>query len=474
MNRTPRILDSGKLDTHWGLLHHLLVAQSSPLTGAAARAALIEGLPSPSQRDVWLMLAVLDGALPNSRQVIEWHRRIRAKGLPAALAALAGHRRRSSHVVRVISGGVVVDAHHTVSTALSTGIQRVVRNVLDRWQINREFTLLAWDGDYTTLREVPRGSHRDPALSAHAPHAIVIPWECDYLLPELAVERPRLERIQALAEFSGNTSGVIGFDLVPITSAETAGPGMPAAFSENLAAVARMDKVATISRSAGIEYSGWRVMIESAGLVGPVIRPIELPMEPIADADPTIDARAALGLSASPIVVCVGSHEPRKNHLAVLHAAEFLWRAGHDFQLVFCGGNAWNSELFTERLNELRNLGRPVSTHSRASDAVLNSLIRVARFSVFPSLNEGYGLPVAESLAAGTPVVTSRFGSMAEIGAAGGTLLVDPRSDGELIEAMQRMLVDDELVERLEAEALAHPHGSWADYADELWEFLVG
>jgi glycosyltransferase involved in cell wall biosynthesis len=474
VSRGQRILDSENVDTHWGLLHHLLVEPTGELSGEVARAALVEGLPEPSQRDAWLILAVLAGSLPTSRQVIEWHRRVRSHGLPVALAELTGNRRRSSHAVRVISDGVVVDAHHTVSTALSTGIQRVVRNVVDRWQETREFTLLAWDGEYTTLREVPAGSHRDPHLAASAPHTFVIPWEGVYLLPELAVERPRLERIQALAEFSGNTSGVIGFDLVPITSAETAGPGMPAAFSENLSAVARMNRVATISAAAGTEYGGWRIMIESAGLVGPAIRPIELPMEPIPDADPTIDARAALRLNASPIVVCIGSHEPRKNHLAVLHAAELLWRAGHDFQLVFCGGNAWNSELFTERLNELRKLGRPVSTHSRVTDAVLNSLVRIARFSVFPSLNEGYGLPVAESLAAGTPVVTSRFGSMAEIGGGGGALLVDPRSDEELTEAMRRMLADDELVSRLEAEALAHPHGSWADYADELWEYLVG
>jgi glycosyltransferase involved in cell wall biosynthesis len=473
VTNTPRILESDRLGSHWGLLHALLVEPTGSLTGAAARTALIDGLPAPSRRDVWLILAVLDGMLPTSSRVVEWHRRIRTDGLSETLTALVTGRNRRSHAVRVIAGGVIVDAHNTVSSELSTGIQRVVRNLIDRWQGNREFTLVAWNSDYKILRQVPAGSHRNVSLATHAPNTSIIPWGGVYLLPELAVERPRLERIQALAEFSGNASGVIGYDCVPITSAETAGPGMPAAFSENLAAVARMDKVATISGASATEYIGWRAMIESAGLVGPDVRAIDLPMEPIPDADPNTDARAELQLSAAPIVVCVGSHEPRKNHLAVLHAAELLWRSGLEFQLVFCGGNAWHSERFTERLNELRKLGRPVSTHSRVSDTVLNSLVRIARFSVFPSLNEGYGLPVAESLAVGTPVVTSRFGSMAEIAAQGGTLLVDPRSDDDIMDAMRRMLVDDDLVERLGAEALARPHGSWTDYADELWKFLV-
>lgn len=461
--------DSQGLSSHLALLHSLLF--EGPVPAETVLADLTERLGDPTPQQIWLILAVLRARLPYPEDVVNWHRRARAEGIAVVLAELSKH---SGQAVRILEGGVVVDAHNTVSSGLSTGIQRVVRNVLDRWSQAYSFSLVAWDGDFGRLHQAPDGAHRVEQPIGHPSGApSIIPWKSTYLLPELSVEQPRLRRIQALAEYSGCATGVIGYDTVPMTSAETSGPGMPAAFAQNLAAVARMDRVATISEAAATEYEGWRVMIESAGLVGPTIRAIELPMQPIPDADPSIDSRKELGLTGAPIVVCVGSHEPRKNHVAVLHAAEVLWREGHEFQLVFCGGNAWNSSLFTDRLAELRAAKRAVSSHSRVSDAVLNGLVRVARFSVFPSLNEGYGLPIAESLVAGTPVITSNFGSMAEIAKGGGALLVDPRDDSDLVNAMRRMLDDDELLERLRAEALALPTTSWAAYADGLWSYFV-
>ncbi len=98
----------------------------------------------------------------------------------------------------------------------------------------------------------------------------------------------------------------------------------------------------------------------------------------------------------------------------------------------------------------------------------------MARFSVFPSLLEGFGLPVAESLASGTPVITSRYGSMAEIARGGGALLVDPRDVDDLERQMRRLLTDDELLERLRDEARSRDFGTWDQYAHDVWSFLVG
>jgi glycosyltransferase involved in cell wall biosynthesis len=92
---------------------------------------------------------------------------------------------------------------------------------------------------------------------------------------------------------------------------------------------------------------------------------------------------------------------------------------------------------------------------------------------VFPSLHEGFGLPVAESLALAVPVVTSNYGSTAEIAREGGCLLVDPRNDDAIAAAMRKLLTDDHLHARLLAECLARTPRSWADYADELWTRAV-
>jgi len=159
----------------------------------------------------------------------------------------------------------------------------------------------------------------------------------------------------------------------------------------------------------------------------------------------------------------------------VLHAAELLWREGQLFSLSFIGGNSWNSETFTETLAGLQAIGRPVEAVSAASDDILWGGYRVARFTIFPSLNEGYGLPVAESLSCGTPVVTSNFGSMKEIAdAGGGAVLVDPRNDHSIADGMRSLLIDDELHSRLSREARSRPLRTWDTYASETWELLTG
>ena len=86
-------------------------------------------------------------------------------------------------------------------------------------------------------------------------------------------------------------------------------------------------------------------------------------------------------------------------------------------------------------------------------EAELWSLYRTASFTVFPSLTEGFGLPIAESLICGTPVITSNYGAMAEAARAGGALLVDPRNVGEITDAMRRLLTDAEQLRQLADEA---------------------
>jgi glycosyltransferase involved in cell wall biosynthesis len=175
-----------------------------------------------------------------------------------------------------------------------------------------------------------------------------------------------------------------------------------------------------------------------------------------------------------PLVLVVGSHEPRKNHDAIVFAAERLWEEGLSFRLRFIGGGStYVIRRFDRRARTLAGRGRPIEVWRSAKDDELLASYRAARFTVFPSLHEGFGLPVAESLALGVPVVTSDYGSTAEIARHGGCLLVDPRSDDAIVAAMHALLTDDELHARLVAECYARTPRTWADYADELWTRVV-
>ena len=205
------------------------------------------------------------------------------------------------------------------------------------------------------------------------------------------------------------------------------------------------------------------------GLVGPETVEVSLPIDaPDGDAD----AVGATGID--PLVICIGSQEPRKNHLAVLFAAELLWREGLGFRLRFIGGGSiLYTREFDKRVRALKRNGRQIEVLRGVNDEVLLSAYREARFSVFPSLHEGYGLPVAESLAFATPVITTDYGSTAEIARGGGCLEVDPRNDDELVAAMRSLLAGDEILNRLHAEIASRSDRSWDDYANELWDQLV-
>jgi glycosyltransferase involved in cell wall biosynthesis len=382
--------------------------------------------------------------------------------------------------VRVVVGQTLVDVHHTATAGFATGIQRVTREVTRRWFDVHETTLVGWHQDLSGMRiltpdESRRARWGGPEAEVPAGDPLVVPWRCRYILPELAAEVVRAGHLQTMAQFSGTSLNMIGYDLVPMTTAETSHEGMVPGFARNLAAARYARVIVPISEGAAVEYRGWRAMLAGAGLSGPRIEPVVLPAEAQPEsADSMGLARSRIPVGTLPAVLVVGSHEPRKNHLTILHAAELLWREGRRFSLCFIGGNSWNSEDFTQTLEDLQAAGRPVEALLAVDDDLLWGAYRVARFTVFPSINEGFGLPVAESLACGTPVITSGFGSMKEIADdGGGALLVDPRDDRSLIDAMRALLIDDELLAQLREQAGSRPIRTWDTYAVQTWRALT-
>lgn len=448
---------------------------------------LVAAVDPGRAEQVWLLLAVLRAELPTRADVDAVRRRAVLDGLATALrthlpSVQSGWplRRGEWPQVRVVGAGeVLVDLHHTSTTSLATGIQRVARQVSRRWADQHDVTLVAWTARERALRELSpperhRALHGGGAVPRPDHDVVLVPWHSTYLLPELMVERTRAACLEALLEFSGVRSGIIGFDTVPISSAETVGEGMASGFAAMLGAAARADRIATISEAAAVEYGGWRTMLGGAGLAGPQIVPVSLPTETPEPSEADVAyARSELCTADLPLVLVVGSHEPRKNHPAVLHAAELLWRRGVRFSLVFIGGNAWRSEAFRDRLEALRAAGRPVESRSAITDALLFGGYRAARVTLFPSLNEGFGLPVAESLTLGTPVVTTGYGSLGEIVAAGGALVADPRDDHDIADTLGRLLTDDALHAELTAAALARPRTTWDDYAATTWDLFT-
>jgi glycosyltransferase involved in cell wall biosynthesis len=154
------------------------------------------------------------------------------------------------------------------------------------------------------------------------------------------------------------------------------------------------------------------------------------------------DARPAA--AAKPYVLFVGMIEPRKNLDVLLDAWE-NFRLRKEFDLVIAGPGGWASEKTLARLaatpEGVRYLGY-------VAEAELPGLTAGATAFVYPSLYEGFGIPVAQAMAAGVPVITSNTSCLPEI-AGDGALLVDSRSPAEIRAALEHLLSSPELRQKL-------------------------
>ncbi|MCZ7589028.1 MAG: FkbM family methyltransferase [Gaiella sp.] len=466
---------------------------------ASALEAAIETCPAPHGAKAWLALTAVDGRYPDDETVDAVARLLRASG-PRSLAHLL--QRRFEEALRsdaptaalldVVRDGIVIVSESTVLGDLHTGIQRVARETVSRWLDAPSRLLAFYDADAASLKLLSQPEHervrswRDhmpdsgAAVGQRTPEVasdnVLVPWNCRLLVTELLLRQSHSRALATIARVGvSRTLSFICFDLIPVVAPETVEPGLAEAYCGYLAAVKRADHVSAISEQSARDFRAYVTMLETEGLNGPEVRTHALPTPAPSLSEADLAAgTAALELEGLPLVLVVGVHVPRKNHAAVLEASERLWMEGNAFELLFIGGfDRTSGRDFDGYVHQLRRNGWPVRVRRRASETELWAAYARARFTVYPSLLEGFGLPVAESLASGTPVITSSHGSMAEIGRGGGTVLVDPRDIDELTTQMRRLLEDDELLERLRHEARARDLGRWDDYARDVWEFFT-
>jgi glycosyltransferase involved in cell wall biosynthesis len=171
---------------------------------------------------------------------------------------------------------------------------------------------------------------------------------------------------------------------------------------------------------------------------------------PLASSLPTfdsdVDARLARLKVPRPYVLFVGTLEPRKNLVRLVRAYRRMALRGLPHALVLAGPVGWGHQALMRELS-LEGPGDVVLTGS-VEPPGLDALYRGTDLFVYPSLYEGFGLPVLEAMARGAACVVSTSSSLPEV-AGEAALPVDPRSVGGLAEAMERVLTNPELAERL-------------------------
>jgi glycosyltransferase involved in cell wall biosynthesis len=166
-------------------------------------------------------------------------------------------------------------------------------------------------------------------------------------------------------------------------------------------------------------------------------------------------------------VLYVGTIEPRKNLSRLVEAFAQARARGIPHHLVCVGPYGWSSRDLAGRVERLA-LSESVHFTGYAKFEDLPAIYNLADFFVFPSLYEGFGLPVVEAMASGLPVITSSTSSLVEI-AGDGAATIDPTNTEALADAIVRLATDDELRREVGRRGLQRSRiFSWTQTAKEM------
>ncbi len=267
---------------------------------------------------------------------------------------------------------------------------------------------------------------------------------------------------------AGLRIGVLVYDLIPLTHPEHTSEGTVAAFRQGLEEGAGLwDFALTISEFTARELGRQLAAIEAPPIP---IRPVPLahrispPDKPDAQPLPGAFPEAVGDLRGQDYVLCVGTIESRKNHLALFQAWQILLREGLEPPpLVLVGRPGWRVTDLMEQLEATRFLGGRVRLVHGVSDPELEGLYRGCLFTIFPSFTEGWGLPVGESLALGKVCLAALEGATPEA-ASGFAEPIDAFSPRDIAARVRHFVTDRAALEAVGARLRAEfkPRG-WPD-----------
>jgi alpha-1,3-rhamnosyl/mannosyltransferase len=159
---------------------------------------------------------------------------------------------------------------------------------------------------------------------------------------------------------------------------------------------------------------------------------------PVVEAGAVDAVRRVLGLRDRPVFLYPAISYPHKNHRVLLEAQAVLRRSHPEAVLVLTGAAGAEDSTIRERSSR-SDLAGSVVIAGRVARPSLEALYATAVATVFPSLYEGFGLPVLEAMARGCPVIAADATALPEVVGRGGMLL-DPRSPDHWARAMRRLV----------------------------------
>lgn len=379
---------------------------------------------------------------------------------------------------------ILIDLSHTSHTRARTGIQRVCRSLRDALPAAGPVTaichdpyLRAWRPLQSWEEENLASNEAVPGRGARWPLHAKLSGRGSRLLARRAPALPQGNLLLVPEVFSATAAAAlpaldhvvrgprvaIFHDAIALKYPELSPAKTVSRFPTYLHELARFDGVAAVSEdSRDCLRDFWRW----AGLVNPPpVEAITLGLDPPVTTSETAPPAPA----APPVILSVGSIEGRKNHLALLDACERLWAQGNTFRLHLIGlSHPQTGRAALQRIRALQEAGRPVDYDGPVDEGRLLAAYRACSFTVYPSLIEGFGLPVLESVSHGKPCVCSAQGALGESTRGGGCLPLDTVDAFSLATAIDHLLTHPGDHARLVREAVGRSFKSWTAYAAEL------
>lgn len=356
------------------------------------------------------------------------------------------------------SGRLLVDMTATHRTIGRTGIQRVVREIA-RAMVESGGGLPVYMEDGRLFSHFMHEKLPDEVTPSAGDKFLLLDagW---HLTAEYA------QMIDAVGQAGGETIGFL-YDLIPILYPSVVTEPARRAFVEWFdLLVRRSDAIIGISRAVIDEFEAYarsrRLPCKAGVRLGSW--PLGADFQAPRDAQPSPRAvEAAAG--RAPFFLSVGTLEPRKGHSIALDAFDRWWREGADVRYVILGSKGWNVRALVRRIVAHPEFGRRLFWLQGASDADLRYLYERTRALVFPSIAEGFGLPLVEAAHFGARTIASDIPVFREVGGAWASYF-DPADSEALLARMKEALA--------EPASSAPPREilSWRRSAEELARIL--
>jgi glycosyltransferase involved in cell wall biosynthesis len=178
------------------------------------------------------------------------------------------------------------------------------------------------------------------------------------------------------------------------------------------------------------------------------------------------DVRRRLGISERPFILFLGGAEPRKNHRVLFEAFAHSARLIREFTLVVLGDETVRAVSLHQTAQAL-GLSKVLTCLGSLSTADLRVLYSHAEALVFPSFYEGFGIPLLEAMACGTPIITGHNSALPEV-AGDAALYVNVRDSEQLGVELEKLVDDSELQEQLRNKGFDRvKHFTWERAARE-------